>query len=143
MTLTLLPLLWLRRVFPLAYDIGGTTIEFEDIRLGDIIGRPIHGSWLVGEVTKLSSVCTYTDMNQVVGVVGDEDLRLIGRPRKPLSIEPGSVVRTVVTVHGVWFPFAIRTFYPEGGEYCEWVGLRASGWTTPVASHEIKEWEDV
>ena len=48
-----------------------------------------------------------------------------------------------VTVDGVWFPFAIRTFYPEGGEYCEWVGLRAAGGSTPVASHEIREWEDV
>ena len=127
----------------MAYDIGGTTIEFEDIRLGDVVGRSTHGTWVVGVVYILSDSHAYTLARQVVGVVGDEDLRLMGRPRKPLSNEPGSVVRTVFTVHGVWFPFAIRTFYPEGGEYCEWVGLRAAGGSTPVSSYEIKEWEDV
>ena len=126
----------------MTYDIGGTPISFEDVRIGEVIARQRVDSWIVGTVSEVETSSMGTYDGWILARTGDTDLRLIERPKPPLPTEPGSRINNVVLGDGGRFPYAIHTFAPEGsGTRYEWVGFTFFGSTQDFDSNDIASWE--
>ena len=126
----------------MTYDIGGTPISFEDVRVGDVVARPLVASWIVGAVCKIDTYGASDEDSWHLARPSDTDLRLIERPKPPLPTDPGSRINNVVLGDGERFPYAIHTFAPEGsGTRYEWVGFAFFGFTQDFDSNDITSWE--
>ena len=121
----------------MTYDIGGTPISFEDVRVGDVVGRPMDASWIVGAVCGFDPGGASDSAGWCLARPGANDLRLIERPKPPLPTDPGSRINNVVAQGGAEFVFAIRTF---ASDY-EWVGFNGVGGTSFFDTSHIASWE--
>ena len=125
----------------MTYDIGGTPIAFEDIRLGDVVGRPMDESWIVGTVCGFDPGGASDRAGWCLARPIDTDLRLIERPKPPLPTEPGSRINNVVAQGGAEFVFAIRTFASDSRTDYEWVGFKGDVGTSFFDTSHIASWE--
>ena len=124
----------------MTYDIGGTPISFEDVRVGDVVGRPMDASWIVGTVCGFDSGGASDSAGWCLARPSNTDLRLIERPK---PTEPGSRINNVVTQGGAEFVFAIRTFVSDSRTDYEWVGFNGVGGTSFFDTSHIASWEPV
>ena len=125
----------------MTYDIGGTPISFEDVRVGDVVARPLVASWIVGAVCKIDTYGASDEDSWHLARPSDTDLRLIERPKPPLPTDPGSRINNVVAQGGAEFVFAIRTFASDSRTDYEWVGFNGVGGTSFFDTSHIASWE--